>query len=90
MSKHKDEDGLAQTVESILDMIGIDPKVVQVFELGDDKSMIYPNYMTTQSVDDPGLTDIQMIDLLEKLMTEHMLDVQHDLKMIRRYKEMIK
>ncbi len=80
----------ADRVNTILDMIGVDPKAVQVFENEDSTSVLYPNYFTMQEVNDAmGLKEEELIDQIEKMMVEHMLDIQHDLKLIKRYKGMM-
>jgi len=73
-------------IKSILDTIGVDPKGFQIIVLSDDTSVIYPNYMSMVDLSDKGLTDEQIVTKIEDGMVEHMLDVQRDLKLIKRYR----
>jgi hypothetical protein len=73
-------------IKSILDTIGVDPKGFQIIVLSDETSVIYPNYMSLVDLSDKGLKDEQIIGKLEEAMVEHELNVQHDLKLVKRYR----
>ena len=74
----------------LLDTIGIERQRVSVLDgfLEHEKttSVMYPNFMQMEDFKNQ-ITDKKLLDQLEAMITEHLLDVQHDLSLIKRHRK---
>ena len=73
----------------LLDTIGIERKHVSIIEGwndNDDLTIMYPNFMELLEID-KHLSDKKLSEKLEEIITEHLLEVQHDLSLIKRFRK---
>ena len=73
----------------LLDTIGIERKHISIIESwndDDDLTVMYPNFMELLDIG-KRTTNKKLLDKLEMVITEHLLEVQHDLSLIKRHRK---